>query len=373
MYGRNVTCYICGVVFNAYKVFDYLLEIAVILSMEYPTEKDINRIYAGFNQAYISEPERFDYLTISQFCDTDEGLHLEINKEVARGYWELFRLNNKMLLCMAECVYYRKHHQKIIPTEDIITIRFVLSGNYTLNFDNGCNFKIPVLSASILYTKKDSVFDLSIEKGSHLSSVTLHLTPEFLKENFSVTQFQIPNQLRKILFDGDEQQHLYKIPLSSVIINTVLDLTRMRYTGARRRLFTESKSIELVCRLFQEIEDNFTLSQTVDKVNSSLRNKLSMARQILINNYQNPISINALARKVGINRSSLCSEFKAFFGMTIFEFYQDYRMNIARELLQDGNLNVSQIAESVGYNHATNFTSAFKRQFGYLPKDIRNK
>ena len=88
-------------------------------------------------------------------------------------------------------------------------------------------------------------------------------------------------------------------------------------------------------------------------------------------NYKSPPTITELARQVGLNRSRLCVEFKEIFGTTVFEFCQGYRMNKARELLQDRNLSIAQVAESVGYEHATNFTSAFKKQFGFLPKAIR--
>ncbi len=45
--------------------------------MQTPIQNDINRIYAGFNRAYLSEPERYDFLNIAQFCDTDNGVRLE--------------------------------------------------------------------------------------------------------------------------------------------------------------------------------------------------------------------------------------------------------------------------------------------------------
>ena len=76
-----------------------------------PTRKDINRIYAGFNQAYRAEPERYDFLNISQFCDTDNGVRLELNDDKARGYWELYRPNNDMLICLAEGHYHARYDQ----------------------------------------------------------------------------------------------------------------------------------------------------------------------------------------------------------------------------------------------------------------------
>ena len=59
------------------------------------------------------------------------------------------------------------------------------------------------------------------------------------------------------------------------------------------------------------------------------------------------------------------------FGATVFEFCLARRMELARGLLLDGGMTISEIAETVGYEHPTNFTAAFRRRFNALPKDYR--
>tara|TARA_R110002072_G_scaffold267201_2_gene426236 strand:+ start:2766 stop:3800 length:1035 start_codon:yes stop_codon:yes gene_type:complete len=336
-----------------------------------PTRKDINRIYAGFNQAYRAEPERYDFLNISQFCDTDNGVRLELNDDKARGYWELYRPNNDMLICLAEGHYHARYDQRIMPTEDIVTLRFVLSGNYGLTFKSEGRVEIPQASASILYTKKEREFDLSIANDSHLSSVTLHMKPNFLYNSFGINRSKMPSHLQDVVFGGELNKNLYNFSLSPGMMNNIIDLLRMPYEGARRRLFTEAKSAELTCRLFQEIEDDFKAIPVMATPAHTLKIKLYEAQRILVERYQAPPTIAALAREVGLNRTTLCAEFKEIFGTTVSEFCQSYRMNKARELLQDRNLSISQVAEEVGYEHPSNFTAAFKKQFGFLPKAIR--
>lgn len=341
--------------------------------MNVPNQSDINRIYAGFNQAYDTEPERYEFHNISQFCDTNNGVHLELDDDYARGYWELYRPNNDMLVCLVDGLYYKEYRQKILPREDLVTLRFVLSGKYGVSFPMMDKVSIPQASASIMYTKEDREFDISIDKDSHLSSVTLHVKPDFLYNNFEINRYKMPNHLQDVVFGGEFVKRLYNFPLSPGIMNIILDLLRMPYTGARRRLFTEAKSAELVCRLFQEIEDDFEAVPVLSSPANTLKTKALDAQRILVENYKNPPTIAHLARQVGLNRSSLCTSFKEIFGSTIYEFCQGYRMNKARELLQDRNLSISQVSEMVGYDHPTNFTVAFKKHFGFLPKAIRTQ
>ncbi|PCI51695.1 MAG: hypothetical protein COB49_01170 [Alphaproteobacteria bacterium] len=340
--------------------------------MQTPTQNDINRIYAGFNQAYLSEPERYDFLSISQFCDTDNGLRLELNDDIARGYWELYRPNSEMLICLAEGFYHAEYHQTILPTQDVVTLRFVLSGKYGLAYEKAGKLDIPQASASIMYTREDHSFDLSIDKGSHLSSVTLHMRPRFLYDSFEINRKKIPSHLQDVIFGGELSKNIYNFPLSPGIMNNILDLLWMPYEGARRRIFTEAKSAELVCRLFQEIEDDFEAIPVLASPANTRKKKILEAQRILVENYKSPPTINDLARQVGLNRSSLCAEFKEILGSTIFDFCQEFRMNKARELLLDRNLQISQVSTLVGYEHATNFTAAFKKKFGFLPKAIRS-
>ncbi|WP_417317724.1 helix-turn-helix transcriptional regulator [Emcibacter sp.] len=339
--------------------------------MQVPTQSDINRIYEGFNEAYHAEPERFEFLDISRFGDTDNGLRLQLNDDVAQGYWELYRPNNELLICLAEGHYHAPYSQEIVPTRDLVTLRFVLSGDYGLMFDNLDNVTIPPASASIIYTEEDRKFDLSIANDSHLSSVTLHMKPEFLYKGFGVDRASLPSHLQDVVFGDAGDKNLYNFPLSPGMMNNILDLLRMPYQGARRRIFTEAKTAELICRLFQEIEDDFKATPVLATPAHTLKMKLYEAQRILVANYRSPPTIAVLARKVGLNRTRLCMEFREMFGVTIAEFAQSYRMNKARELLQDRNLSISQVAEAVGYEHPTNFTAAFKKQYGFLPKVIR--
>ena len=46
-------------------------------------------------------------------------------------------------------------------------------------------------------------------------------------------------------------------------------------------------------------------------------------------------------------------------------------MQHAMRLLRDQHMRIGLVAEAVGYTHQTTFASAFKKHFGYRPKEIR--
>lgn len=343
--------------------------------MHDPSTEDINRIYQGFNDAYDSSAGQLDFLNIESFCDNSNGVRLGLNSTVASGYWDLFRASGDLLICIADGYYEKQYRQTILPSQDIISLRFVLSGGLRISStDKSSNFdaSIPQASASILYMPKDKEFELSVSQGSQLCSVTIHIDPQFLYSNFGVSPQQLPNSLADVLYQRKFDNSPYNLPLTPGMMNNVLNLISMPYVGARRRLFTEAKTAELICQLFEEAEKDCRQHQAPLPAVNSHRKKLYEAQKILVENYTAPPTIAQLARLTGLNRSSLSAGFKELFGTTIFEFCQDYRLNKAREQLLNTDLSIACIAESIGYDHPTNFSAAFKKHFGVLPKQFRS-
>lgn len=89
------------------------------------------------------------------------------------------------------------------------------------------------------------------------------------------------------------------------------------------------------------------------------------------NNYSRPIKISDIANNLSIDRSYFASIFKKTLQKTPQEFLLEYRMNKACELMRNLNLSISNIAHSVGYTDAFNFSKMFKKIKGTSPSDYR--
>ena len=104
--------------------------------------------------------------------------------------------------------------------------------------------------------------------------------------------------------------------------------------------------------------------------NEADREKISMARGILIEHIGDPITIKELSRKVAINECYLKKGFKEMFGTTIFDFYQNQRMEHARYLLYEKGLSVSEVSAMLGYSSISHFSTAFKKHTGIKPCEL---
>lgn len=101
------------------------------------------------------------------------------------------------------------------------------------------------------------------------------------------------------------------------------------------------------------------------------RERVSHAREILMDEFTHPPELAVLARRSALSTSRLCAGFKTLFGETTSEFIRRRRLEFAHELLTTSNLQVREIARRTGYAHHGTFTAVFTRHFGITPKDLR--
>jgi AraC-like DNA-binding protein len=76
---------------------------------------------------------------------------------------------------------------------------------------------------------------------------------------------------------------------------------------------------------------------------------------------------------VGLNQTKLKASFRETLGFTIYDYILERRMERAAEMLLTGEYAVAQVAYAVGYEYPANFTAAFKRYFGQLPRTWKRR
>lgn len=80
--------------------------------------------------------------------------------------------------------------------------------------------------------------------------------------------------------------------------------------------------------------------------------------------------IQELAAAMNMSYSTLYAKVKGLTGKTPQEFQRGYRLNIALELLQKVDMNVSEVGYATGFSSLSNFSKNFKAQFGYPPSQV---
>lgn len=91
-------------------------------------------------------------------------------------------------------------------------------------------------------------------------------------------------------------------------------------------------------------------------------------------NLTNPqLSVEELSKHVGMSRSSLYSRLLEITGQTPVEFIRNVKLDKAAVLLEKSDMNIAQIAYSVGFSTPNYFAKAFKAKFNMLPSEYMNQ
>ena len=75
----------------------------------------------------------------------------------------------------------------------------------------------------------------------------------------------------------------------------------------------------------------------------------------------------ALASLAGMSRSAFAARFAARLGCAPIEYLARWRMGLAKDALLQGRQTLEQIAEDIGYESASAFSTAFRKRLGIPP------
>lgn len=93
--------------------------------------------------------------------------------------------------------------------------------------------------------------------------------------------------------------------------------------------------------------------------------------EVLLSNLDKRITIEELSRQYLINTTTLKNIFKAVYGTSLAAHVKEHRMEHAAKMLLETNESVAVIANAVGYDSQSKFTSSFKEAYQVTPREYR--
>lgn len=96
-----------------------------------------------------------------------------------------------------------------------------------------------------------------------------------------------------------------------------------------------------------------------------------LLRDYLSDNLGEPVRLEDLASLVSLSRYHFLRKFKTTFGHSPHAFLTHARMGRAHNLLKNSPQKITTIALECGYAQHSQFTTAFKKHFGYPPRALR--
>ena len=297
----------------------------------------------------------------------------KINEQpLLNGLFRFYEFNNGLSMHISDATEQQNAHNtlELMPC---VSINIILTGSlsYTLN---GETFTLTTdntaAKCSALILPKKEVITRHLRKGQKIKKINVCFDHEWLKKRctnnneyntllcgkkclhqWQATQEQTDLAIALIQMESKVHQHTllnsmtreYKIiHLASSLLNSLLN--------------TSTNILPAVCS-----SDFMTNKKNIDFIEQIKRTST---------NAQNKLSLNTLAEAHNISVSTLQRRFKAYCGITVNEYIRTSRLEQAKKAITTDGKSIGEAAYIAGYNHSSNFVTAFKKQFHITPKKL---
>ncbi len=246
---------------------------------------------------------------------------------------------------------------------NFIQFHFCLKGESKFIFNNG-RYTLDILEENslLLYNpQQDLPIHLEMQPNSSLVSILISIKKFhglFSQEANYITFLSDDNKDKKYYQDGN-------VSPSMAIVLT--QLIHYNLNSSIRNLYFKGKAYELLSLYFNRNEDA-DIEQCPFLVDEANVIKIRRAKDIVISRMTEPPTLQELSDEIGLNLKKLKEGFKQIYGDSVFSFLFDYKMEVARKLLESNEYNVNEVGLKVGYSSSSHFISAFKKKYGTTPK-----
>jgi AraC family transcriptional regulator, transcriptional activator of the genes for pyochelin and ferripyochelin receptors len=159
------------------------------------------------------------------------------------------------------------------------------------------------------------------------------------------------------------------IPVNPALIMCFDQLIHHKLNPPFASLFEQAKFMEIFSLL---MESAFGQQGEVCPValSPAIEYKLGRVRQHIMDNIDEVPDPDQLANLYELPRNTLKEGYKFKYGKSLHQFHTDHKLESAMQMVASGEMLVKEIAFRIGYQNPSHFISAFKKKFGFTPKQF---
>lgn len=214
----------------------------------------------------------------------------------------------------------------------------------------------------ILAVHDSTPFAKNLRKGWRFKSLIAHASPEGIGDE------RLADALDGVL----KLPGCHVVGRGDIMVGAARNLDRAGDLGGLAALAAETCATTLLARgLYPDQGWDTRLREAC--ADTGVAARIARVRDTLLEEPESNHSLASLAKEAGVSVSTLKARFSATYGLSVYAFLKTKRLHLARQRLEQGALSVSEVAYRAGYSHPSNFSTAFREQFGVSPNSLRRR
>lgn len=269
-------------------------------------------------------------------------------KKIGEGTNNIFEILNEHSNCFYPYWHYHPQYE-IMLIEKSAGTRYV--GDNISAFNEG---DITFMGANIphLFRNYPEYFDPKFKKKA--KATVLYFSHEFVSSDFfKLREMVAINELlqlskRGLLITGNSKQEVARR------LNRIV-----KENGSSRLIEFLSLLHYISTKKEYEVLSSMGFTNTLDQTDLSRLNRIF---DYLLKNFQNEITLLDVAQIANMSSAAFCRYFKERTNKTLITFLNEIRVGHACKLLiENRNMNISEICFDCGFNNLTNFNIQFRK------------
>jgi AraC-like DNA-binding protein len=253
---------------------------------------------------------------------------------------------------------------------DLSGLYFVLNGRITYPLEGSGDLCLSAGQYNLVYPPVSSTRISAGSSQNNATTFVLHVPAHYLQNlvlSFPALSFFLEKIQKGIAARLSETAGIAD-PAMLTLIRNIRDCP---YTGDLKKIYLELQTSTLIAVALSRIGGRAGRRKQEIPLKPQDIEKIQATRDYLLQNMEKPLTLIALAHKMGLNDFKLKKGYKQLYGATLFDDFLHARMEKARHLLLETSQSVVAIAELAGYKNVSSFSVAFKRYFGHTPGILR--
>ncbi|WP_336664427.1 AraC family transcriptional regulator [Elizabethkingia meningoseptica] len=251
--------------------------------------------------------------------------------------------------------------------DESVELHFALKGNSKANI-KGAQEQIAFTSYQHNIIYANHVKGQFLWDKGNFQIFEINFQPSFFKK-YLPDDSKFFEHFKTMMDKGNTQLMLPQHPVMTPdMLNAIREIIDCKRSGIYKKMFVEARIIEL---LLLQLEQAGTPEQK-EQLSKTDIEKMYAVRDFIEQHLAEHHSLIELAHRFGTNEYTLKKGFKEVFNTTVFNYWNDLKMQNAKKLITEEALHINEIALNLGYKNPRHFSTAFKKHFGQTPTGLKN-
>lgn len=301
---------------------------------------------------------------------------LTIPPDIGKGFIKGMNFKDGLGLIYYDCTFLEDIELHFIVNH-VHPLKFLycLEGSISHRFENeNLTHTIDQYQNAVVSSSRYNGHVLHFKKDVHNYISSVEISRKEFKNKMECELGSMGKQLQDLFHDVEAKSSFYYDGFYSFkIADLIADTQTFVHEDFLRKIYLEGVVYHILAEQILQYQDDSKDEGNRILLRRSEIKLIEKAATLIENELSDLETIDIIASKIGLNVNKLQEGFKILHKMTVNQYIQKLRFTLAKNLLLNTELSMSEITDRIGLSSKSYFSKIFKEHYNITPSEFRAK